>query len=137
MKRFAMIAAGVLLAGLLMIGVLVLRERNLGTGPITTAAGPPAGASEVAFVANAVGGSVTIYDLDANRVIGTLNAVPDGRRMSVLRSPVQALYVQDIYDGTGINHTQDLDVSPDGRVLYVSRGNIGDVVAFDLRISVQ
>jgi DNA-binding beta-propeller fold protein YncE len=30
------------------------------------------------------------------------------------------------------NYAQDTDVSPDGRTLYVSRGYIGDVAAFDL-----
>ena len=30
------------------------------------------------------------------------------------------------------NYAQDTDVSPDGRTLYVSRGYLGDVAAFDI-----
>src|SRR5918993_282653 len=30
------------------------------------------------------------------------------------------------------NYAQDTDVSPDGRTLYVSRGYLGDVAAFDV-----
>ena len=30
------------------------------------------------------------------------------------------------------NFAQDTDVSPDGRTLYVSRGYLGDVAAFDI-----
>jgi DNA-binding beta-propeller fold protein YncE len=36
-------------------------------------------------------------------------------------------------EGPGVpNYAQDTDVSPDGRTLYVSRGYLGDVAAFDI-----
>lgn len=93
---------------------------------------PDAETREIAFVANAVGGSVTLIDIEAQTVIGELDVIPDGRRVGFRRDPVQALIGQSLIERQGLNYAQDTDLSPDGRVLYVSRGHLGDVVAFDI-----
>jgi DNA-binding beta-propeller fold protein YncE len=72
---------------------------------------------EVAFVANAEDATVTLVDIAARRAFATIDVNPE--RASVQRT------------GTP-NFAQDTDVSPDGRVLYVSRGYLGDVVAFEV-----
>ena len=72
---------------------------------------------EVAFVANAEGASIALVDVAARSVIGTIDVNP-GRVKSA---------------GPGApNYAQDSDLSPDGRTLYVSRGYVGDVAAFDV-----
>lgn len=72
---------------------------------------------EIAFVANAEGAEVAIVDVAARSVIGAI---------SVNFAEVEAT-------GPGApNYAQDTDVSPDGRTLYVSRGYLGDVAAFDI-----
>ena len=74
-------------------------------------------AVEVAFVANAEGAEVALVDVAARAIIGTVG---------VNFAEVEA-------SGPGApNYAQDTDVSPDGRTLYVSRGYLGDVAAFDI-----
>jgi DNA-binding beta-propeller fold protein YncE len=73
--------------------------------------------SEVAFVANAEAGTVALVDVAARSIIGAVDINP----AKIERK------------GPGAkNYAQDTDVSPDGRTLYVSRGYLGDVAAFDL-----
>ena len=72
---------------------------------------------EIALVANAEGGTVALVDVASRTVIGAIDVNP-GKAKSV---------------GPGApNFAQDTDVSLDGRTLYVSRGYLGDVAAFDL-----
>lgn len=76
-----------------------------------------AGRVEIAFVANAEAGTVALLDTAARVVLGAIDVNPaHGKR-----------------EGPGApNYAQDTDVSPDGRTLYVSRGYLGDVAAFDI-----
>jgi DNA-binding beta-propeller fold protein YncE len=72
---------------------------------------------EIAFVANAEGAEVSIVDVAARAVIGTIGVN----------------FAEVVSEGPGApNYAQDTDVSPDGRTLYVSRGYLGDVAAFDI-----
>jgi YVTN family beta-propeller protein len=72
---------------------------------------------EIAFVANAEGGTVSMLDVASRAVVGTIDVNPDHRKAEGPGKP---------------NYAQDSDVSPDGRTLYVSRGYLGDVAAFDV-----
>src|SRR5690349_18522206 len=75
------------------------------------------GSVELAFVANAEGAEVAIVDVAARALIGSI---------SVNFAEVES-------EGPGApNYAQDTDISPDGRTLYVSRGYLGDVAAFDI-----
>lgn len=72
---------------------------------------------EIALVANAQAGTVALVDVASRSVLGTIDVNP-ARAKS---------------EGPGAtNYAQDTDVSPDGRTLYVSRGYLGDVAAFDI-----
>ena len=72
---------------------------------------------EIALVANAEAGTVVLVDVATRTVFGTIDVNPERRKS----------------DGPGApNFAQDTDVSPDGRTLYVSRGYLGDVAAFDI-----
>lgn len=72
---------------------------------------------EIAFVANSQAGTVALVDVVARAVVGSLDVNPARVKAQGPGAP---------------NYAQDTDVSPDGRTLYVSRGYVGDVAAFDL-----
>jgi DNA-binding beta-propeller fold protein YncE len=92
------------------------------------------GAREVVLVANAEGGTVSIVDARTFRVLREIDVLPDGPDAEPGEDdPAQALAGQRLVEAAGgNNYAQDQDVSPDGRVLYVSRGHRGDVAAFDV-----
>ena len=72
---------------------------------------------EVAFVANAEAGTVQLVDVAARKIVKTIDINPAKTKIDRPGAP---------------NYAQDSDVSPDGRTLYVSRGYLGDVAAFDI-----
>ena len=77
----------------------------------------PAPAIEIALVANAQAGTVALVDVTSRSVVGTVDVNPARTQREGPGAP---------------NYAQDTDVSPDGRTLYVSRGYLGDVAAFDI-----
>ncbi|MEA2498764.1 MAG: hypothetical protein QOH26_1169 [Actinomycetota bacterium] len=85
------------------------------------------------FVANAEGGTVTILDGRTFTKIRTINVIPEGTEPDPAQDPAQAAAYPALEEAGGKNYAQDLDVSPDGKVLYVSRGHFGDVMAFDIK----
>lgn len=92
-----------------------------------------AAARDVMLVANAEGGTVSLVDARSFRSLREIDVIPDGPATSFEHNPMQALAGQQIVEAAGgKNYAQDQDVSPDGHVLYVSRGHKGDVAAFDL-----
>jgi hypothetical protein len=89
----------------------------IGAAVIGAAAQRRPEAIEIAFVANAEAATVAMVDVAARSVIGSI---------SINFADVES-------EGPGApNYAQDTDVSPDGRTLYVSRGYLGDVAAFDV-----
>jgi DNA-binding beta-propeller fold protein YncE len=72
---------------------------------------------EIAFVSNGEDGTVSLLDVAQRKVVGLLDINPEHARA----------------EHTGAdNFAQDSEVSPDGRTLYVSRGYLADVAAFDI-----
>lgn len=96
------------------LGLFGLAALLLVTGP---AQGQGAGAREIAFVANAEGGTVSLVDVAARKVLAEIDVNPEKRKVE---RPGAA------------NYAQDTDVSPNGRFLFVSRGYLGDVAAFEI-----
>ena len=125
---------GVFLLAFLSVTVIgVWLNGDVGTGPVATAEQPVGDTREIAFVANAVGGTITLIDLEDRRVVGEFAVVTDGQTVGFFRDPIQSLIGQPIMQRFGgLNFAQDTDLSPDGRVLYVARGHLGDVAAFDI-----
>ncbi len=74
-------------------------------------------AIEVAVVANAEAGTVALLDVAARSILGVVDVNPARTKGQGPGAP---------------NYAQDTDLSPDGRTLYVSRGYLGDVAAFDI-----
>ena len=89
----------------------------------------PAAARPVLFVGNVEDGTVSVVDAAGLRVLGKLNVIPDG---STPQDPAQAAIYPGLVAAKGVDYVQGLDVAPDGRTLYVSRGYLGDVAAFDI-----
>lgn len=72
---------------------------------------------EIAFVANAEAGTVALVDVASRSVLGAIDVNPARAKSEGPGAP---------------NYAQDTDISPDGRTLYVSRGYLGDVAAFEM-----
>jgi DNA-binding beta-propeller fold protein YncE len=97
-----------------------MRRLAVGLGALLISTCPAAAQPaprEIAFVANAEDGTVSLIDVAARTVLGTLDINPAHVRIN---RPGAA------------NYAQDTEISPDGRTLYVSRGYLGDVAAFDI-----
>jgi DNA-binding beta-propeller fold protein YncE len=113
-------------------GRSTFREMTVGAGP-RVSSGPLQGDTrELAFVANAVAGTVSLLDLESLAVIKTLDITPDGKQVGPARNFSQWLAQGFIEARGGLNFAQDTDLSRDGTVLFVSRGFLGDVAAFDV-----
>jgi YVTN family beta-propeller protein len=96
--------------------------------PATVGGAPPP--RDVLFVGNSGDGTVDLIDARDFTRLGVLNAIPDG---STPRDPVQAALYPALVSKLGVNYVQDIQLSPDGEILYVSRGYLGDVAAFSVR----
>jgi YVTN family beta-propeller protein len=107
-----------------LLGVLLLA----GVHPAGVAATSPR--VDVLFVGNSGDGTVDIIDARHFTRLGVLNAIPDG---STPRDPVQAAGYPTLVSKLGVNYVQDIALSPDGEILYISRGYLGDVAAFSMR----
>jgi DNA-binding beta-propeller fold protein YncE len=86
-------------------------------------------ARPVALVGNLREGTVTVVDEQALKVLGTINVTPEGKTP---QDPKQAAIYPELVAKFGVNYVQGVALSPDGRTLYVSRGFLGDVAAFDV-----
>lgn len=86
-------------------------------------------ARPVALVGNLRDGTVTVIDQQALKVLGAINVTPDGQTP---QDPMQAAIYPALVKAKGVNYVEGLALSPNGRTLYVSRGYLGDVAAFDV-----
>lgn len=133
-KRLALAAAGILLGLAQLQGC---SGGSSGDGAAGRGTGRSlVGARDVMFLANAEDGTVMAIDAQSFGVLHTFDVIPDGPGAAFEDDPGQALIGQRIVEfAGGLNYAQDLDLSPDGRRIYVSRGHKGDVAAFDLASS--
>lgn len=99
-------------------------------GPAAPAAGP---LRDVVLVGNSADGTVSFLDAHTYRNLGTLDVVPDLEEvlggMDLFRRAAYEVVKQ---QAGGDKFVDDAHLSPDGRTLYVSRGNLGDAAAFDV-----
>ena len=83
---------------------------------------------EVLLVANSKVGTISVIDAKDHEKLCCINVIPDiEERRQDWSIPHRFV---NWYAGT--IYADDLAVSPDGKILYVSRGSLSDVAAFDL-----
>ncbi len=91
---------------------------------------------DVVAVGNAFGGTVSFLDGHTYNNLGSVNVVPDlaWRKTVLFLNPITLVGYQGVKSQKGgENYVDDVALSPDGTRLYVSRGILEDVAAFDLR----
>jgi DNA-binding beta-propeller fold protein YncE len=98
-------------------------------------AGPATGLRDVLVVGNSQSGTVSFLDGHAFTNLGSLNVTPDlqDRLNEIYANPVWLAGYQAVRSVEGGDRfVDDATLSPNGRTLYVSRGNLDDVAAFDV-----
>lgn len=94
----------------------------------------------VLVVGNAVAGTVSFIDAHTLTSLGSFSVIPDLASLQASWTPVQwADYaIANADEATvdpavgGTRYIDDFAISPDGTTIYVSRGNLDDVAAFNL-----
>lgn len=81
----------------------------------------------VVFASNGAEGTVSVIDAQSLQEIRRIDTTPDAPPSEEPQATAFQVLQEDPNEG------QDQNLSPDGRTLYVSRGNRGDVAAFNLR----
>ncbi|MFJ8585294.1 YncE family protein [Streptomyces sp. NPDC093595] len=100
------------------------------TGHATGHAAPP---RDVVLVGNSADGTVSFIDSRTYENLGSLDVVPDLDEVLAGMNPIRrAAYEIVKQQAGGDKFVDDAHVSPDGRTLYVSRGNLGDAAAYDI-----
>jgi YVTN family beta-propeller protein len=92
------------------------------------------------MVGNAVAGTVSFIDASTLANLGSFSVIPDLQQLQASWTPVQwANYaIANADEATvdpavgGTRYIDDFAISPDGTTIYVSRGNLDDVAAFNL-----
>lgn len=112
-----------------------------GLGPATAAAPASAATSRsVLVVGNAVAGTLSFIDANTLTNLGSFSIVPDLQQVFASWNVGQwaAYAVANADEATvdpavgGTRYVDDFAISPDGTTVYVSRGNLDDVAAFNL-----
>jgi DNA-binding beta-propeller fold protein YncE len=98
-------------------------------------AGGSAATRDVVLVGNAFSGTVSFLDASTHANLGSLNIAPDlaTRKFLLFLNPITLAGYQVVKSQKGgENYVDDVALSADGRTLYVSRGILEDVAAFNL-----
>jgi len=88
---------------------------------------------DVLIVGNAQAGTVSFIDSRTFEVLGSLDAIPDLQQRLDAMNPIERIGYEIVNQQQGYKKfVDDIALSPDGKTLYVSRGNLADVVAYDV-----
>ncbi|GLZ28373.1 serine/threonine protein kinase [Lentzea sp. NBRC 105346] len=87
---------------------------------------------DVVIVGNSTAGTVTFLDGRTFGNIRTLDVTPDKQQRIDEMDPVRRAAYETIRKEVGDKFVDDAHLSPDGRTIFVSRGNLGDAVAVDV-----
>jgi len=109
----------------------------LAIAPSAPSAAASAALRDVLIVGNAGGGTVTFIDGRSFAVIGSFNAIPDLQQRLAAMNPIERAGYEIVRAELGDKFVDDAFLSADGTVLFVSRANLADVVAFDLTTGAQ
>jgi YVTN family beta-propeller protein len=135
--RQVSIATGILLVTALLAapaGTALAGATN-GAAHAKALAAPAAGATakDILLVGNSVDGTVSLIDESSWTNLGSINVIPDlAERLAGMTLIEKIEYGIVKGQEGGDRFVDDAFVSPDGRTMYVSRGNLADVVSLDL-----
>ena len=109
-------------------------------GPTVQTAAHADSDRNVLVVGNAVAGTISFIDATTLTNLGSFSVIPDLQQVFASWTPAQwAGYALANADESsvdpavgGTRYVDDFAISPDGTTLYVSRGNLDDVAAFNL-----
>ncbi|MGI5480545.1 YncE family protein [Streptomyces lavendofoliae] len=108
---------------------------TLALGSVTASAAeePRTALRDVVVVGNSADGTVSFIDARTYENLGSLDVVPDLDEVLAGMDPIRrAAYEIVRQQAGGDKFVDDAHLSPDGRTLYVSRGNLGDAAAYDI-----
>ncbi|MER7106696.1 YncE family protein [Streptomyces sp. NPDC000229] len=108
---------------------------TLALGSVTASAAeePRTALRDVVVVGNSADGTVSFLDSRTYENLGSLDVVPDLDEILAGMDPIRrAAYEVVKQQAGGDKFVDDAHLSPDGRTLYVSRGNLGDAAAYDI-----
>jgi YVTN family beta-propeller protein len=114
--------------------LLIAASTAVSLGAVVNATAQASAARDVLLVGNSASGTVSFLDGRTFQNLGSFNVVPDlQQRLDAMNPAEKAAYEVVKNQEGGDRFADDVFVSPDGGTLYVSRGNLDDAVAFDLR----
>ncbi|MEY9875158.1 YVTN family beta-propeller protein [Streptacidiphilus sp. MAP12-33] len=138
-----MLTIGTLRSTLVLAGSALLLGAGL-TGPsaapavAAVSAVAADGLRDVIVVGNSQAGTVSFIDAHTFANLGSLDVTADAQQRIAQMDPVQWAGFQAVTSVEGGNRwVDDAQLSPDGRRLYVSRGNLDDVAAYDIASGAQ
>ncbi|WP_394831207.1 serine/threonine protein kinase [Pendulispora rubella] len=90
------------------------------------------------LIGNSVAGTVSFLDGHTFQNLGSFSVIPDLQQRLDAMTPVEKIAYEVVRGQTGGDRfVDDIFVSPDGRKLYISRGNLCDAVAYDIATKQQ
>jgi YVTN family beta-propeller protein len=90
-------------------------------------------ARDLIFVANNFGGTVSVIDARTLASVAEINVIPDLEQRLAQMTIAEKIGYELVRSQTGHDQfADDVSLSPDGRIMYVSRSNLADVVAISL-----
>jgi DNA-binding beta-propeller fold protein YncE len=114
--------------------VLAAGSAQSGATAAPSPAAPEPATRDVLFAGNNNAGTVTLVDAKTFARLGEIDIVPDlAQRIAAMNPIERAAYEVVRGQVGGDKFVDDMAVSPDGRTLYVSRSNLADAAAFDIR----
>ncbi|MCW2884142.1 MAG: hypothetical protein QOE54_4457 [Streptosporangiaceae bacterium] len=114
--------------------LLIAASTAVSLGAVVNATAQASAARDVLLVGNSASGTVSFLDGRTFQNLGSFNVVPDLQQRLDAMNPVEKAAYEVVKNQEGGDRfADDVFVSPDGGTLYVSRGNLDDAVAFDLR----
>jgi DNA-binding beta-propeller fold protein YncE len=123
-----------------LVSGLLLALATIGIPAAAATSSLDSGLRDVLVVGNSQAGTVSFIDGHSFTNLGSFNVTPD------LQARLDEIYLNPIwlagYEAVkgiegGDRFVDDATMSPDGRTLYVSRGNLDDVAAFDVATNAE
>src|SRR6266568_3322559 len=129
--RTSLASARIIVVLFIVVSILSINQ----AAPLARASTAASSLQKVVLIGNSVSGTVSFLDGHTFSNLGSFNVIPDlqQRLAEIEANPIAWIGYEQVKQVEGGDRfVDDIAVSPDGHTLYVSRGNLADLVAFDL-----